>query len=210
MLVLHLQTNAINWSTLKAYATGACDYVKFCTLHALPLNPTPSTLSHYIAYTSQFIASGLKYLTGVHHFLGDVYPEFNANWAHPLVTTTVCGSKNVRADPVQCKLPLHIAYLQTFLNVTQCTGSYHDLLFAATMSCAFYGCHWMRQLVQKNDNSLFDWQKIIKHMSLIFKNRHVQYHLPYHKGDPFFQGTDILFMSQDVANPILLLQEYMC
>jgi len=155
-LTLHLQTNAIDQSTLKAYATGAHDYVRFCMLHVLPLDPTPSTLSHYIAYTSQFIASGPKYLTGVHHFLGDVYPDFNANWAHPLVTTMVCGSKKVRADPVRCKLPLHTAHLQTFLNVVWCTGSYDNFLFAVIMSCAFYGCHWMGEIVLKNDKSLFD------------------------------------------------------
>jgi len=40
-LTLHLQMNAINQSTSKAYATGAHDYVKFCMLHALPLDPTP-------------------------------------------------------------------------------------------------------------------------------------------------------------------------
>ena len=99
-LTLHLEMNTIDWSTSKAYATGVCDYVRFCMLHVLPLDPIPSTLSHYIAYTSQFIASGPKYLTGIRHFLGDVYPNFDANWAHPLVTTTVRGSKKVRADPV--------------------------------------------------------------------------------------------------------------
>ena len=207
-LALHLQVNAIERSTSKGYATGARDYVNFCILHALPLDPTPTTLSRYIAYSSQFIALGPKYLTGVRHFLRDVYPDFDTNRAHPLSTTTIRGSKKVRADPVRCKLPLRIAHLQAFLNVAHCTGSYDDLLFVTIMSCAFYGCHRMGELVQKNDNSLFDWRKIIKRSSLIFENGHVQYHLPYHKGDPFYRGTDVLFMSQEVANPIFLLQQF--
>jgi hypothetical protein len=41
-LALHLQVNAIERSTSKAYVTGAHDYVNFCILHVLPLDPTPS------------------------------------------------------------------------------------------------------------------------------------------------------------------------
>jgi hypothetical protein len=203
---LHLQVNSIERSTSKHYATGARDYINFCILHSLLL---PTTLSRYVAYSSQFIASAPKYLTGVRHFLKDLYPDFDANRSHPLVKSTIRGSKKVRADPVQCKLPLHLAHLQSFVNVAHCTGTYDDFLFAVLLSCAFYGCHRMGELVQKNDRSLFDWRKIIKRESLIFENGHAQYHLPYHKGDPFYCGTDVIFTSQDIANPVLLLQDYM-
>ena len=71
--VLYLQVNSIKCSTSKNYATSTQDYINFCILHPLPLDPTPTTLSHYIAYSSQFIASGPKYLTGVRHFLKDLY-----------------------------------------------------------------------------------------------------------------------------------------
>lgn len=207
---LHLQVNSIERSTSKNYATGARDYINFCILHSLPLDPTPTTLSRYIAYSSLFIASGPKYLTGVRHFLRDIYPEFDANRAHALVKTTIRGAKKVRADGVQRKLPLRLAHLQSFVNVARCTGTYDDFLFAVLLSCAFYGCHRMGELVQKNDHSLFDWRKIIKRPSVRFENGRVQYHLPYHKGDPFFRGTDVLFMSQEVANPVSLLKEYLC
>ena len=70
----YLQANAIEKSTLKNYATGARDYISFCTAHNLSLDPTPTTLSRYIAYTSQFISSAPKYLSGARHFLAEVYP----------------------------------------------------------------------------------------------------------------------------------------
>jgi hypothetical protein len=72
-----LQVNSIEKSTVKGYATGACNYISFCIAHSLPLDPTPSTLSQYIAYTLQFIASGSKYLTGARHFLNELYPDFD-------------------------------------------------------------------------------------------------------------------------------------
>ena len=61
----------------------------------------------------------------------------------------------------------------------------------------------MGKLVQKNDQSLFDWRKIIKRASLIFENGCAQYHLLYHKSDPFYRGTDVIFTVQDIANPVL-------
>ena len=161
--------------------------------HSLPIDPTPQTLSHYIAYTSQFIASGPKYLTGVRHFLSDLYPDFDTNRSHPLVLAAIRGSKKVQADPVLRKLPLHMDHLSFFVTHTRSSKSYDDLLFATILSGCFYGCHRSGELVQSNDKSLFDWRKIIKCSSLAFFGVQAQYHLPYHKGDPFYCGTCYAF-----------------
>jgi hypothetical protein len=75
------------------------------------------------------------------------------------------------------------------------------------MSCCFYRCHHSGELIFKSKTNV-DWQKIIKHSSLHFSPGFIGYRLPYHKTDPFYWGTDILFSSQIVADPILLLQEY--
>ena len=105
---LWLQANAIEKSTVKGYTTGARDYLNFCMIHSIPIDPTPQTLSHYIAFTSHFIASGPKYLTGVRHFLHALYPEFDTNRADPLVKSVIRGSRKIRADPISQKLPLCI------------------------------------------------------------------------------------------------------
>ncbi len=88
---LVLQVQAIEWSTAKGYATGARDYLCFCLSHSLPVDPT---LAHYIAYTSQFIASVPWYLSGARHFLSILYPDFDVNQAHPLVQATIRGSES--------------------------------------------------------------------------------------------------------------------
>ncbi|KAJ7706810.1 hypothetical protein B0H17DRAFT_852559, partial [Mycena rosella] len=176
--------------------------------HGIPLDPTPKTLSRYIAFTSQFIASGPKYLSGARHFLKDLYPDFDDNRASSLVQSTIRGSKKDRADAIRRKLPLRPAHLDAFLQIALCSGLYDDFLFAVLLSCCFYGCHRSGELVLKNDKSLFDWRKIIKRASLIFVDRRAQYRLPYHKGDPFYRGTDVLFTKQDIADPVTLLHEY--
>jgi hypothetical protein len=116
----YLQVHSIETSTAKNYRTGARDYIQFCVKHSLPLNPTPQTLSRYISYTSQFIASGPKYLSGVRHFLRDLYPDFDENRSSPLVQATIAGSRKLRADPIP---------------------HYDDFLFTVILSCSFYVCH---------------------------------------------------------------------
>lgn len=205
---LWLQASSIEKSTVKGYTTGARDYLNFCMMHSLPIDPTPQTLSRYISYTSRYIASGPKYLTGVRHFLSATYPDFDINRSHPLVTSVIRGSKKIRADPVSRKLPLRLHHLSAFLLHARSSQSYDDLLFITILACCFYGCHRVGELVQKNDKSLFDWRKVIKRSSLVFSAGRVQYRLPYHKSDPFYRGTDILFTSQDIADPVTLLAEY--
>ena len=204
----YLQINSIERSTAQGYATGARDYINFCLRHSLSLEPTPQTLSRYIAYTSQFISSGAKYLTGARHFLADLYPNFERNRAHPLVQATIAGAKKIRADPVKHKLPLRPSHLHAFWCVALRTGTYDDLLFAVLLSCCFYACHRSGELVWKNQKELQDWRKVVKRASLHFSDGRAGYRLPYHKADRFYRGTDILFTRQDVADPVTLLQEY--
>ena len=195
-----------NWFTaIVSRFVTLCD--KSVTCHTA-MTITGIGHPHYIAYSSQFITSRPKYLTGVRHFLNDLYPDFDDNRAHPLVSSTIQGSKKIQADPVERKLPLHLAHLQSFLNVARCTGTYDNTLFIVLLTCAFYGCHRMGELVQKNDRSLFDWRKIIKWASLTFEKGCTQYCLPYHKGDPFYQGCDVILTTQDVVDPVVMLRDY--
>ncbi|KNZ71911.1 hypothetical protein J132_05185 [Termitomyces sp. J132] len=207
-LEVFCRRDGVEKSTASGYATGARDYVKFCIKHNIPLDPTPQTLARYIAYTSRFIASGPKYLTGLRHFIRNFYPNFDNNRAHPIVQATIRGSKKVRADLIRRKQPLRPHHLTEFVNTARRTAEYDDLLFATMMSCCFYACHRLGELVKKTAKEPPDWRKIIKRSSLKFTPGYAGYHLPYHKADPFFHGTDILFTHQECADPVLLLQEY--
>ena len=205
--VFHLQSHALEKSTVGGYSTGARDYARFCRIHHLSLDPTPQTLSRYIAFSSLSIASGPKYLTGARHFLHSLYPTFDVNRASPLVQATIRGSKKVRADPIHRKQPLRIEHLLSFIAFAHQTGKYDDLLFATIVSCCFYGCHRSGELVLKSKKDI-DWRKIIKRSSLHFSPGYAGYRLPYHKTDPFFRGTDILFSAQESADPIQLLRDF--
>ena len=119
--------------------------------------------------------------------------------------STIRGSLKVRADPVRHKLPLQTSHLQAFLQLATESHAYDDLLFITILSCAFYAR--IGELVPAS-GPLFDWRKIIKRNTLFFTGNRVQYRLPFHKGDPFFRGSDILLTPQSIANPVLMLQLY--
>ena len=204
----HLQANAIEHSSSLNYGTGARDYIAFCLNHHLSIDPTPQTLSRYVAFTSQFIASGPKYLTGARHFLQHIYPDFETNHSHPLVQSTIRGAKKLRADPVRRKLPLRAQHLQFFYQRWLSSQKYDNLLFITILSCCFYALHRSGELLVPNSRILRDFRKLIKHDTLHFSAGRVGYRLPYHKGDPFFAGTDILHTTQDIANPVYLLHTY--
>lgn len=207
--VRFLHVNAIEKSTAKGYRTGARDYLSFCSNFNLPCEPTPENLARYIAYTSLYISSGPKYLSGARHFLQHVYPAFEENRASPLVQSVIRGSKKARADPVHRKLPLRLHHLETFANRASSTsGSYDDLLFITLLACGFYGCHRMGELLLSNDKDLFDWKKIIKRASLSFDGPRASYILPYHKGNPLYRGTLVTHNSHNVANPVALLLKF--
>lgn len=204
---LHVQSQSIEKSTASCYATGARDYLNFCSSHNLPIDPTPQTLSKYIAFTSKFIASGSKYLSGAGYFLRNIYPDFDSNRAHPLVTSAIKGAKKIRADPIHHKLPLRLSHLSSFVTRARTSNDYDDLLFATLMSCAFYACHRSGELVIKT-KALLDWRKIVKRSSLRFSNGYASYDLPYHKTDRFFTGSQVMFAHHDVADPVKLLYQY--
>jgi hypothetical protein len=206
--LLHLRIHAIEKTTARGYLTGFRDYVRFCHQFKLPLNPTVQTLSRYIAYTSTHIASFSKYLTGAQHFLLPLYPDFAKNRHDAAVLATISGARKLHADPVRRKAPLQVEHLLRYIEAAKTTLAFDDFLFAVMISCCFYACHRAGELAWQDDPTLHDRRKLIKRASLHFHNGRAGYHLPYHKSDRFFQGSDILFSSQSVADPVSMLKDY--
>ncbi|KNZ81089.1 hypothetical protein J132_03079 [Termitomyces sp. J132] len=203
----HVQSHAIENSTASGYVTGAHDYINFCISHNLPLDLTPLTLLHYIAFTSCYIASGMRYFTGLGHFLKGFCPDFDVNRAHSLVQAAIHGSKKIQADPVHQKLPIQLSHLSDLVKLAELSDNYNDSLFATIMSYCFYACHRSGEIIQKS-KSKTDWRKVTKCYSLHFPLGYAGYHLPHHEADPFFHGTDILFTHHDIADPVDFLYKY--
>ncbi|KAG5221505.1 RNase domain-containing protein [Salix suchowensis] len=131
----HIAPNsAVEKSTKKGYITGARDYISFCISHSLPLDPTPQTLARYIAFSSLYISSSSKYLSGARYFLIHIFPEFDQNRSHPFVRAAIRGSMKIRGSNISRKLPLRLHHLSTFLAMARKSKLYDDLLFVSMLS----------------------------------------------------------------------------
>jgi len=173
----------------------------FACLMALPWIPPPTPWHNTLLSLQNSLRQGLS-----------TWQVFVTSWRTSTQILTLIvptlWSWQQSAVPVKWKSPLRLCHLETFLKVAQNSRSYNDLLFITILSCCFYACHWSGELIQKNSAKLPDWHKIIKWGSLTFEQGQAQYYLPYHKVDPFYCGTDILFTSQEITDPVSLLCEY--
>ena len=151
-----------------------------------------------------------KYLSGACDFLCHLYPDFDASRAHPSIQDTITGLKKVCTDPICCMLPICLTHLHSFLEIAISSQKYNDILFITILSCCFYDCHRLGELILKNGKDEFHWKKIIKCGSLIFDVDCIYYCLSYHKTDHFYHSTTVLFSPQEVADPVTLLQSFFC
>ena len=78
---------AINSTTAPTYSSAANSYFMFCKLHALPIDPTPKTLSYYITFQSAHInpKSVESDLSGICNNLELFFPDIRSNHATALV-----------------------------------------------------------------------------------------------------------------------------
>jgi hypothetical protein len=64
-------------------------------MHTIPVDPTPETLSFYVAYQSSFInpKSVDSYLSGICNQLETFYPDIWKNRSSTIVSRTLAGAK---------------------------------------------------------------------------------------------------------------------
>lgn len=68
---------AIDHSTALTYTLALNSYLTFCKIHTIPVDPTPKTLSYYMAFQSSHInpKSVDSYLSGIYNQLETFYPD---------------------------------------------------------------------------------------------------------------------------------------
>src|ERR1700677_479641 len=86
---------SIDTSTATTYSSALNSYLTFCKMHALPVDPTPQTLSYYVTFQSFFINPKLvnSYLSGICNQLEPYFPNVRKNCVSSLVAHTLAGAK---------------------------------------------------------------------------------------------------------------------
>ena len=185
---------SLDASSFGSYTSALNSYITFCNLHALPIDPSPDTLSFYIVFLSTHIKpdSVNSYLSGICRQLEAFYPEVRRNRKSLLVSRTMTGCMRRFGSPVKRKAPLSHANLLFVLDSIVSNPSHDDLLFAALMLTGFHGLLRLGELVFPDKKKLRNYRKISLRHSVSVLPSQYSFFLPSHKADPFFEGNIIL------------------
>lgn len=200
-------------TTKAGYSSAFQSYIHFCHIHEFQIDPTPDTLSLYVAWLCTYIKpkSVDTYLSAICSELEDLYPDVRQNRKSPLVKNTLTGAKKRFGTETNRKDPLAI---EDIIRVAESFGenpSHDDSLFLALLLCAFFGVHRLGELVEHDRPNLRDSNKTIKRSSVKFfeNDECVSYWLPKHKADRLFAGSEVVIKKfHDAFDPVPFIIKY--
>ncbi|GBE86729.1 hypothetical protein SCP_0906090 [Sparassis crispa] len=150
-----------------------------------------------------------SYLSGICNQLEHLFPNIRAVRHGHLVARTLAGCKRMFNSPPNRKRPLEIEDLQLLLQVFL-PNSHDNLLFRAILLCGFFALHRLGELTYPNNPRLHSSRKLIRRSSVLLTSSSCTYILPSHKADRLFQGSTIIFATQnDDIDPVQPFASYL-
>lgn len=207
-----LLTNSRAPSTNITYNSALTSYTEFCTKHNFPLDPTPDTLSFYIAYMSSFIkpTSVASYLSGILHLLQPYFPHAREARSHPLVKNTLQGALCIANSPVQRKRPITLDDLHLIASYGAPQPSYNDLLLRALSFTSFFGLLRPSEVCLSDSPRKRDMRKIMLRHQLVIEDDMMSIPLHAHKADQQNSGNMVLLLRRDDSlNPLPIITNYL-
>jgi hypothetical protein len=202
---------SIDTSTATTYSSALNSYLTFCKMHALPVDPTPQTLSYYVTFQSFFInpKSVDSYLSGISNQLEPYFPEVRKNRHSSLVARTLAGAKRYRGTPTIRKSLLTVADLLVVSHDLAPSTDHDDLLFHAQLNTGFTGLLRLGELTWPNQIALRDYRKVTLRSSLKLHAREYSFWLPTHKADTTFEGNRIVIRKiSNAPDPCPIMEHY--
>ncbi|KIJ38675.1 hypothetical protein M422DRAFT_97289, partial [Sphaerobolus stellatus SS14] len=165
--------------------------------HHLPIEPTPSTLSFYIAYICHFLSPNTvkSYLSGICNKLEPLFPDIRDARKHPLVTRTLQGCTKLRAVNIKHKQPLTRSALTQLHPTYSSSTSHDDHLFFTMLLTGFHGLLRLGELTWPDKIELQDYRKVTMRHTASISDAAFQFILPTHKADRLFEGNRVIIKS---------------
>jgi hypothetical protein len=181
-------------NSLASYSSALQCYLNFCRLHELPIEPTPDTLSLFVAYECHYIKpkSVDSYLSGIANQLEPFFPNARSSRKSIIVARTLRGCKKRFTSTVKRKQPLLLEHLKLAVNSYPTPRSHNDKLFLTILLTGFYALLRLGELVQPNKLQLRDWHKLSLRPSVTVTATSYSFYLPGSKSDVLFEGDTIL------------------
>ena len=190
--------HVIDKSTLSNYSSALNSYLNFVTLHALPVEPTPDTLSLYTVYMCHHInpRSVNTYLSGISQQLEANFPAVKEARNSTLVRRTWQGCMRMKGVATVRKRALTTDDLNLVIARCHMSTDHDDLLFLAMLLTGFFGLLRLGEMTFPDDTSLRNWKKVTRRNTVKVTIQHYEFLLPGHKADRFFEGNKIIIPSR--------------
>jgi hypothetical protein len=201
-LVAEALAHTIDKSTSQSYDSHFTSYITFCELHGLPITPTTSTFSRYIAFMSRHISPNSldTYLSGITFKLRPHFPEVIGVRNSPYIHNVLKGIKQLHGTPIHRKEPISFNQLNVLANHYRSHPSYDNSLFLALILTGFFGLLCLGEITDPNDRRLVNRRKTIRRDSLQISTTQFCFLLPASKTDRFFAGNKVLIRNNTCDN----------
>ena len=190
--------HVIDKSTLSNYSSALNSYLNFVTLHGLPVEPTPDTLSLYTVYMCHHInpRSVNTYLSGISQQLEGNFPTVKEARNSPLVRRTWQGCMRMLGTATLRKRALTTDDLKLVIDHYHLSTLHDDLLFLAMLLTGFFALLRLGEMTFPDDTSLRNWKKVTRRNTVQVTATHYGFLLPGHKADRYFEGNKIIVPSR--------------
>jgi hypothetical protein len=190
--------HAINLSLAQTYNSHLQSYLTFCKLRDFPIDPTTDTLSLYVVFMCPHInpKSISAYLSGICSMLEPHFPSIRKTHHDTLMKCSLARMKKLHGGTgPNRKCPLSEDDLHLLLRKYD-TSEYNDKLFLVILLTGFHRLMCLSELTQPNAKARRLFSKLTMQHTLKIMPATFSFHLPYHKGDHFFEGNTILIEAQ--------------
>ncbi|KAF5366590.1 hypothetical protein D9758_008950 [Tetrapyrgos nigripes] len=204
--------HAINPSSKLSYSSATESYIQFCQNHQFPINPTPDTLSLYVAYMCYYIKppSVSTYLSGICNELKPFYHNIHQTRSHFLVRHTLKGCRKLHQHETWQKHALEQEELSEVYSDLCQSKSHDDWLFLAILSISFLAIMHLGELVWPDSTAHHKLQKVTMRSTLSITDNVLEFSLPTHKADKHFDGNKIRIESTGTDDdPIEIVCKYL-
>ena len=166
----NFRSSYLDKSTLATYKSGLNSYLAFCERHNFDINPTPDTLSFFIAYMACqtgpsrrpiSIRTITSYLSGIAFYLEPSYPHVCDIRKLPIISQTICGMEKKVSQPVKQKLLIEDLHLCLLLKKLKKSDDLDDKLFLAICFTAYHVLMRIGELVVPDDHKHLNFQMVI-------------------------------------------------
>lgn len=207
-----LLANNLAPNSTIAYGSALNSYVSFCQAHSFPLEPTPDTLSFYVAYMATFVkpSTVASYLSGIASRLEEVYPTVRQTRKHWLVTRTLQGAFRLYSTPKSRKRHLTVEDLLVLDEHVDTHPTYDLVLFRAMMFVGFHGLLRADEITLSQRVEAQDHRRTMMRSHLVSAQDGFELKLRAHKADQSFFGNTVLIRSAEpFSDPIARLNAYL-